>query len=87
MFGNEDHNENDNLPKKFKPLALQEFLSEYQPLSVDLSGTRRVNVTGATPANSANAILGLCKAIGELQVGQKVKHVIEFEEEPTSGGG
>jgi hypothetical protein len=40
MFGNEDHNENDNLPKKFKPLALQEFLSEYQPLSVDLSGTR-----------------------------------------------
>ena len=45
MFGNEDHNENDNLPKKFKPLALQEFLSEYQPLSVDLSGTRRVNVT------------------------------------------
>ena len=45
MFGNEDHNENDNLPKKFKPLALQEFLSEYQPLSVVLSGTRRVNVT------------------------------------------
>ena len=45
MFGNEDHNENDNLPKKFKPPALQEFLSEYQPLSVDLSGMRRVNVT------------------------------------------
>ena len=45
MFGNEDHNENDKLPKKFKPLALQEFLSEYQPLSVVLSGTRRVNVT------------------------------------------
>ena len=45
MFGNKDHNENDNLPKKFKPLALQEFLSEYQPLSVDLSGARRVNVT------------------------------------------
>ena len=45
MFGNKDHNENDNLPKKFKPLALQEFLSEYQPLSMVLSGTRRVNVT------------------------------------------
>ena len=45
IVSSEDHNENDNLPKKFKPLALQEFLSEYQPLSVDLSGTRRVNVT------------------------------------------
>ena len=27
------------------------------------------------------------KAIGELEVGQKVKHVIELEEEPSSGGG
>ena len=64
--------------------ALQEFFSEYQPLSVDLSGTRKANVSWATPANSAKAILGLSKAIGEPEVGKKVKHVIGFEEEPTS---
>ena len=70
--------------ERINQTALQEFFSEYQPLSVDLSGTRRANVSWATPANSAKAILGLSKAIGEPEVGKKVKHVIGFEEEATS---
>ena len=64
--------------------ALQEFFSEYQPLSVDLSGSRKANVSWATPANSAKAILGLSKSIGEPEVGKKVKHVIGFEEETSA---
>jgi hypothetical protein len=63
---------------------LHRFFAEFQPLSVELVGKTRANVSWATAANSARAILGLSKAIGEPEVGKKVKHVIGMADDESS---